>query len=80
MRKRTVQNGPTTDINIKFYWNDSNMGENHIYEVVNANHIPQVGQWINTKIDQTPSDPIREVVMVTIEYKPSGTFVVCHVN
>lgn len=80
MRKRTVQNGPVTDINIKFYWNDSNRGENHIYEVVNANCIPRVGDDVNTKITQPPYDPIRRVCMVTIEYKPSGTFVVCHVD
>lgn len=80
MRKRTVQNGPTTDINIKFYWNDQSRGEEHIYEVANANCIPHVGDWINTKIDRPPFDPIRRICTVTIEYKPSSTWVMCHVD
>lgn len=80
MRKRTVQNGPTTDINIKFYWNDESRGIGHIYEVDNANWIPRVGDDVNTKINQPPFDPIRKIVMVTIEYCPSSTRVTCHVD
>ena len=79
VRKRTQQNGPTTDISLRFYWNDRNKETDHIYEVSNPNFVPRNGDWVYVKNIEALS-PIREVVVVEVLYMPSKTEIKCYVS
>lgn len=79
VRRRTQQNGNTTDISLRFYWNNTTKGTGHIYEVGNPNFIPRTCDWVNVKNVPESDEPLREVVMVEILYLPSKTEIKCYV-
>lgn len=82
VRKRTQQNGPTTDIRMLFYWNattpELDNAKQHIYEVFNPNFIPRTGDVVNVK-NSSPKQFV-DVEYVLVEYQPSLTRIEVYVS